>query len=97
MFPGLSDPERADELGAQWMEAVEEDFEQIVLHFHERFSEDIGELQATLDQFRPNRFEHMDEDDLARQFMHLWLMKIDRRVMLGDDGDSYLEKGAGHE
>jgi hypothetical protein len=83
-FPELSTPEGAEALGQRWMESVEQDFEQILLHFHERYAEDLGELEATLEQFRNEELENMPKDELTRQFIHLWLMKMDRWVMLED-------------
>jgi len=89
LFPRLSDAQQADELGQQWMETIEADFEQILLHFHDRFSGDLGELQATLEAFVPSRYEHMDQEALTRQFAHLWLMKVDRMVVTGEKSPSY--------
>lgn len=86
-FPTLATKDGADEMGMRWMEAVEADLEEILLYFHDRYSGDLGELAATLEQFRSDEFEQMDKDDLTRQFIHLWLMKVDRMVMLQDIGE----------
>jgi hypothetical protein len=94
-FPRLSTDEGAHELGMQWMEAVEDDLEQVVVHLQTRYSKDLGELAATLDQFRPNDFDDLSEEQLARQFAHLWLMKLDHWV-LGDEASVAME-AAHHE
>jgi len=62
---------------------------------HERFGEDILGVEATMRRFLPNEFEDLTEEELARQFIHLWLMKVDRLVLLGDAGRP-LERGGDH-
>ena len=86
-FPDLSTEEGAEERVLEWVESFEGGFEEILAHLEIRYSQDLGELQATLDQFRSSEFEGMSEDELTRQFVHLWLTKIDRWVMLEDGGD----------
>ena len=82
-FGKLSTVEGAQELGMDWMETVVADLEEIVPHFHKLYLEDLGRLQATLEQFRNREFERMSKDELTRQFIHLWLMKADALVMEG--------------
>ena len=48
-FPQLATAEGAEAMGLHWMENIEQDFEQIVLHFSERYSEDLGTLTANGD------------------------------------------------
>ena len=57
---------------------------------------DLGELEATLEQFRSHQFELMSEEELTRQFIHLWLMKADRLVMIGVEAKIHGE-GNDHE
>jgi hypothetical protein len=83
-LPQLSDPEGAERLGMRWMEEVEGDLEAVLLRFNELYTEDLGQLQATLDQFRNEDYESMSRDELTREFVHLWLMKMDRWVLLQD-------------
>ncbi len=83
--PNLADPDRAQERGSQWMEAISEDLTDVVVHLNQRYLDDLGELEATLEQFFPNEFESMSEDQLTRQFIHLWLMKMDHLVMERDN------------
>ena len=71
-------------MGLRWVKMLEDDFEEAVLYFHGRYTEDLGELEATLEQFRNEELENMPKDELTRQFIHLWLMKMDRWVMLED-------------
>ena len=84
-FPRLSTKKGTDEIGTVWMETIEKDLEAVLLHFHERYAADLDELAETLEQFRPSQYEGMTEDQLTREFLHLWLMKADRWVMLGDE------------
>ena len=58
----------------------------ILANLEIRYSEGLGSLQATVEQFRNEELEAMTEEELTRQFVHLWLMKVDRWVMLGDEG-----------
>jgi hypothetical protein len=96
-FPNLSTAEGAEERGMYWMETVESDFEHILGHFHDRYFEDLGHLEATLEQFRRNDFEQMSAEQLTRQFLHLWLMKVDRFILLADQGESLdRRKGPDH-
>ena len=88
-FPQLSSAEGADEWGTQWMEAIEADLADVLAHFEIRYSEDLGALEATLEQFRTDGLEDMTEEQLTQQFIHLWLMKVDRLVMHGDGGYGY--------
>jgi len=83
-FPDLSTDEGAEELGTRWMETLRGDFEEAVLDFHGRYTEDLGELEATLEQFRSDEFGAMTQDELIRQFAHLWLVKIDHMVMAAE-------------
>lgn len=94
-FPRLASESGADEMGMRWMETIEGDFEKILLHFNDRYVKDLGLLQSTLEQFRSEELERMSEDELMRQFVHLWLMKVDRMVMLQDENDGSGE-GAHH-
>ena len=94
-FPKLSRSENADALGDQWLVALEGDFKQVVSHLHERFGEDILGVEATMRRFLPNEFEDLSEEELARQFIHLWLMKVDRLVLHGDEGQT-LGEGVDH-
>ena len=94
-LPKLSTAEGAEEMGMLWMVSVEKDFEDILLHFTDLYTEDLGELAATLDQFHSTEFDEMPEDDLMRHFAHLWLLKADRLVMLTDQ-DEQFEEGAQH-
>ena len=88
-FPTLSTTRGAEDSVMQWMETIESDLGQILAHLEMRYSEDLGELQATLDKFRPNEFEEMTEDELIRQFVHLWLMKADMMVLADTEGDDH--------
>lgn len=88
-FPKLSRPAEAEALGGRWLAALEGDFDQVASHVNERFAEDVLEVETTLRQFLPNEFEDMSAEELARQFIHLWLMKVDRLVLYGNDGQSY--------
>ncbi len=94
-FPKLSRPEEAEALGVRWVEALEGDFKQVASHVTERFAEDILGVEMTLSRFLPNEFEDLSEDELARQFIHLWLMKVDHMLLYGDEGLSY-RKGGDH-
>jgi len=88
-LPTLATAEGAEELGTRWMEGIEGDLEQIVLHFHDQYSEDLGDLVATLEQFPTDDVEQMSEDELLRQFAHLWLIKMDRWVLLEGEDDTH--------
>ncbi len=92
-FPKLSSPEEAEALGDRWLVALEGDFKQVASHVTERFAEDILDVEMTLRRFLPNEFEDMSEEELARQFIHLWLMKVDRMVLHGNEGRSYRQGG----
>ena len=81
-FPKLSAPEQMDRMGEHWMESITGDLEQILVHFEMMYAEDLGQLAATLDQFRGSEYERMSEDEVSREFIHLWLMKLDRWVLL---------------
>jgi hypothetical protein len=95
-FPALSTNAGIEAAGKRWSTALEGDAERILDHFHERYVGQIGELQATLEGFRPNDFEHLSEEELTQQFLHLWLIKVDRLVMEGAEGVP-LEKAKGIE
>jgi hypothetical protein len=95
-FPSLTTSEGIEELGARWQNTLEVDSEQVLLHFHDLYAEDLGELQATLEQFRLSRFEELSKEELTRQFIHLWLMKIDRLVTQSDEGKSFGRGGTDH-
>jgi hypothetical protein len=94
-LPTLSTVEGAEEMGTRWMVSIENDFEDILLRFTDRYTEDLGELAATLDQFRSAEFDEMPEDALMRHFAHLWLLKADRLVVLMDQ-DTRFEEDAYH-
>ena len=85
-FPQLSTEEGAEEWGGRWMEAVEADFEDVILHFNALYTRDLEQLVMTLEEFHSNEFEHLDEEQLFRQFLHLWLMKVDRLVLPEEEG-----------
>ena len=85
-FPSLATAQGLDASGRRWSTALEGDAEQILTHFHERYVGEIGELQATLEGFRPNDFEHLSEEELTQKFLHLWLIKLDGLIMQGADG-----------
>lgn len=85
-FPSLATPEGLEASGVRWSSTLESDAEQLLAHFHERYVGEIGELQATLERFRPNDFEYLSEEELTQKFLHLWLQKLDRLVMEGIDG-----------
>lgn len=86
-FPILASAESAEERGEQWMESISDDLRDIIVHLHTRYLTDLGELEATLEQFFPNEFEAMSEDQLTRQFIHIWLMKADQLVMQGKSSE----------
>ena len=51
-----------------------------------------------MEQFRSERFEAMSEEELTRQFIHLWLMRVDRWVMTGDEEKSLpIDEEGSHE
>ena len=81
-FPKLSAPEHMDRMGEHWMESITGDLAAVLVHFEMMYSEDLGQLAATLDQFRGSEYEQMSEDEVSREFIHLWLMKLDRWVLL---------------
>jgi len=85
-FPSLATAEGLEASGKRWSSTLEGDAETILAHFHERYIGEIGELQATLERFRPNDFEYLSEEELTQKFLHLWLLKLDRLVMEGIDG-----------
>ena len=95
-FPRLATDEGAEQRLQQWAEVFEEDMIQVLVHFEKRYLEDLGELEATLEQFRPSEFEEMSQDDLIRQFAHLWLAKLDRWVLTGNAGSSLAVLEANH-
>lgn len=83
-LPQLSDADATDRLGLRWMEEVEGDLEAVLLYFNDLYTKDLGQLQATLEQFENEDYESMSRDELTREFIHLWLMKMDRWVLLQD-------------
>ena len=95
-FPRLATDEGAEQRLQQWAEVFEEDMTQVLVHFEKRYLEDLGELEATLEGFRPSEFEEMSQDDLIRQFAHLWLAKLDRWVLTGNAGSSLAVLEANH-
>ena len=95
-FPNLATEEGAEQRLQQWAEVFEEDMTQVLVHFEKRYLEDLGELEATLEKFRPSEFENMSQDELIRQFVHLWLAKLDRWVLTGNAGSSLAVLEANH-
>jgi len=85
-FPSLASSEGLEASGKRWSSTLESDVEDVLAHFHQRYIGEIGELQATLEGFRPNDFEYLSEEELTQKFLHLWLKKLDRLVMQGVDG-----------
>ena len=95
-FPSLATAEGLEASGKRWSSTLETDAEHLLAHFHERYIGEIGELQATLEGFRPNDFEYLSEEELTQKFLHLWLQKLDQLVMQGIDGVP-LERAKGIE
>ncbi len=95
-FPSLATEEGLEASGKRWSSTLQADAEDLLAHFHERYIGEIGELQATLEGFRPNDFEYLSEEELTQKFLHLWLQKLDRLVMQGIDGIP-LERAKGIE
>ncbi len=87
-FPKLATDEGAEQRLQQWAEVLADDMTQVLVHFEARYLEDLGQLEATLDQFRRSEFDEMSQDELIRQFVHLWLAKLDRWVLTGNAGNS---------
>jgi hypothetical protein len=87
-FPNLATPEGVHNSAQQWKNIIDTDSGDILLHFHDLYIEDLGHLQATLERFRPNPYDEWDKDRLTREFIHLWLMRLDRLVLLGDEGEA---------
>ena len=95
-FPALATQDGLRQVGNRWVSTLESDAEDVILHFHDSYVTDLGELAETLDQFRSSEFEGMSDEELARQFVHLWLLKLDRWVMEGDEGVP-LERAVGDD
>ena len=95
-FPMLATEEGAEQRLYQWAEIFEGDLTQVLVHFETRYLEDLGQLEATLEMFRPSEFEEMSQDELLRQFAHLWLAKLDGWVLSGDAGTSLAVLEANH-
>ncbi len=85
-FPNLATTHGMENSTRRWSSTLQRDSGIVLAHFHERYVAQLGELQATLDGFRPNDFEYLSEEQLTQQFLHLWLMKVDRMILNGDTG-----------
>ena len=86
-FPNLATSEGVDKIGKRWKARIEKDSGAILVHFNDLYTKDIAALETTLEGFRPNEFESMSEEELSRYFLHLWLVRLDRLVWLGDAGE----------
>jgi hypothetical protein len=80
-FPELTDPEQRARFVARWRDKIESDLMEILDHLHHRYQHQLAVLQADIDAFRPNRFEPFTQEQLARHWVHLWLMLLDRYIV----------------
>ncbi len=85
-FPDLATTAGMEKSARRWSSTLQRDAGIVLAHFHDRYVAQLGELQATLDGFRPNDFEYLSEEQLTQQFLHLWLLKVDRMILEGDTG-----------
>jgi hypothetical protein len=83
-FPELEDPVRRDDIKHEFIAGMESETVELLGGFHERVMYDLQNIGATIEAFRPNRFEEMERNALLRTYMHLWLMLADYEVMAFD-------------
>jgi hypothetical protein len=79
--PELLTPEGAQVLETELNKLLEEDTSELVAVFVDRYAQDLDKLYNTLEGFRPNRFERLEQEELVMHYIHLWLTLLDYELM----------------
>ncbi len=80
-FPGIEDPQMRGDIKERFVQEMETQTVEVLGRFQDKVMIDIETLSATIERFRPNRFEGQDKNHLTRAWIHHWLMLADYEVM----------------
>ena len=80
-FPELLDEPGLALLETEINEMLEKDTGEFLNSFFDRYSQDLNKLYKMIDGFHPNRFERLSDEELAAQYVHLWLTLLDREIL----------------
>jgi hypothetical protein len=60
---------------------LEKDTSEFLGRFFDQYSNDLNDVYKTIEGFSPSRFERMGNEELAAQYLHLWLTLLDREIL----------------
>jgi uncharacterized protein with von Willebrand factor type A (vWA) domain len=80
-FPELLEAPNLALLEKELNEMLEKDTSEFLGRFFDQYSKDLNGMYKTIDGFRPSRFERLSNEELAAQYMHLWLTLLDREIL----------------
>jgi hypothetical protein len=80
-FPELLEPANLALLENELNEMLEKDTSEFLGRFFDQYSNDLNDVYKTIEGFSPSRFERMGNEELAAQYLHLWLTLLDREIL----------------
>jgi hypothetical protein len=80
-FPELLEPTNLALLEKELNEMLEKDTSEFLGRFFDQYSKDLNGVYNTIEGFRPSRFERLSNEELAAQYLHLWLTLLDREIL----------------
>ncbi len=85
-FPQLADGAKREAMLTGLRQQFTEDTADALESMHATYIADVNRVKAELTHFKGNtRYDGMDQEALALEYVHLWLSLIDREVTLQDD------------